>query len=79
MNNEELPYPEWQIPLQELILEFDREKLTQKMQMVESLIIERLLQLSEAGDGRNEQTALKDAIAILRVIKQERLEKHRDR
>jgi hypothetical protein len=73
MNDEELLYPEWQIPLQELVLEFDREKLAEKIRKVDSLIVQRLLQLVEAGDGREERAALNDGINILRVIKRERL------
>jgi hypothetical protein len=42
----ELKYPSWQTPLQEAILEFDPEKLAEKIQAVESLIFERLQVLS---------------------------------
>jgi hypothetical protein len=38
MSDSELKYPEWQAPLQELILEFDREKLPGKIQNVQILI-----------------------------------------
>jgi hypothetical protein len=51
MSDSELKYPEWQAPLQELILEFDREKLPGKMQNVGILISKRLQQLRDEMDG----------------------------
>ena len=42
MSEEQLKFPRWQAPLQELIIEFDREKLAEKVQKVEALISERL-------------------------------------
>jgi hypothetical protein len=73
MSDEELKYPKWQAPLQEAILEFDREKLREKIQDVETLIFERLQQLRQSSDGRSEQEAINDALSILRVIKRDRL------
>jgi hypothetical protein len=37
MGDEELKYPKWQAPLQDLILEFDCEKLREKVRKVESI------------------------------------------
>jgi hypothetical protein len=51
VHDEGLKYPEWQKPLQELILEFDRDKLPEKVQQVETPIFERLQQLSRGNDG----------------------------
>ncbi len=69
----ELPYPEWQGPLQEAILEFDREKLAEKAMKVEALILERLRQLQQSNDGHNERTAINDGLSVLRTIRRERL------
>jgi hypothetical protein len=71
--DEELKFPEWQAPLQEVILEFDREKLPEKIQKVETLIFERLQQLRQESDGRNEREAINNALSILRVIKRDKL------
>jgi hypothetical protein len=73
MSDSELRYPEWQVPLREVILEFDREKLRERIQKVETLIFERLQQLSQENDGRTEQEAINDALSILRVIKRDKL------
>ena len=36
MSEEELKYPEWQKPLQDLILEFDRKRLLEKVKKPEA-------------------------------------------
>ena len=70
-----LQFPEWQVPLQDLILEFDHSKLHEKMQRVEALIYQRLQQLQENSDGHiAEREAINDAISVLRVIKREKLD-----
>jgi len=74
MSNGKLKYPQWQAPLQEAILEFDREKLAGKLQNAEALILERLKELHEGSDGRSEREAINDALATLRVLKQEKLD-----
>lgn len=73
MSESELKYPEWQIPLQEAVLEFDRDKLREKIEEVETRIFERGQQLYQASDGRAERQALNDAVSILRIIKRDRL------
>jgi hypothetical protein len=73
MSDEELKYPQWQLPLQELILEFDREKLPEQLQKVETLIFERLRQLRQGSDGRVETLAIDDALSLIRMIKHDRL------
>jgi hypothetical protein len=73
MNDEELKFPEWQAPLQGLILEFDREKLAKKIQEVENLIFERQQQLNQAGNSYLEREAIQDALNIIRVIKRDKL------
>lgn len=68
-----LPYPEWQQPLQEAILEFDRDKLDEKVLKAEALIVERLRQLQESKNGLKERGAINDGLSTLRTIKREKL------
>ena len=74
MGDGELKYPKWQAPLQDLILELDREKLREKIQHVETLIFERIQQLGEGSDGRSELQAINDAMSVLRIIKRDKLD-----
>lgn len=46
--NNRFPFPEWQVPAQEVLLESDREELTLKVQRAENVISERLQQLQES-------------------------------
>jgi hypothetical protein len=73
MGDVELKFPQWQAPLQALILEFDREKVQEKIREVEALIFERLQQISESNDGHTERIAIFDALSVLRIIKRDRL------
>ena len=73
MNDEELKFPEWQVPLQDLILEFDPKKLAEKIQKVETVILERQQQLYQGSDGHAEREAIHDALNIIRVIKRDKL------
>ena len=68
MSEEELKFPAWQKPLQDLILEFDRERLREKIKKVEALISERYQQLGGASEGQAERDALSDALSIIRVL-----------
>jgi hypothetical protein len=73
MKDHNLKYPEWQIPLQEVILEFDLDKLPGKIQRLETLIFQRLQALRSSNDGADEHQAISDAVEILRTVKKERL------
>jgi hypothetical protein len=68
LNEDELQFPEWQKPLQDLILEFDRERLLEKVKKVEAMIIERQQQLALSSDSHVEREALSDALTIIRVL-----------
>lgn len=70
----ELPYPEWQCPLEELMLELDREKLVKKTLEVEAIVRDRLRQLQQSNDGDKERQAIRDGLHTLRTIKRERLD-----
>jgi hypothetical protein len=71
-NDLNLKFPEWQAPLQDLILEFDRDTMLRKMPEVETRIIERLRSLSRDGEAQDERNALNDALSVLRVLKRDR-------
>lgn len=69
----ELPYPTWQGPLKEVVVESDREKQFEKALEVESLILQRLRQLKESSNSHSERRAIDDGLSLLRTIKWERL------
>jgi hypothetical protein len=73
MSESELKYPSWQSPLQEAILEFDRETLAKKIHEVETLMVERFLEISSDADHHDERQALSDATTILRGLKKAKL------
>jgi hypothetical protein len=66
-------FPEWQASLEELILEFDRTKLHEKLQAAKTAIDGRLQQLGLQNNGERERDALNYALLILEVISRERL------
>jgi hypothetical protein len=73
MNDPELRFPEWQVPLQDLILEFDRELLPAKMQDLENRILARLQLVAQNQTDTSEQDALIDGLSILRILKRDKL------
>ncbi|MGA7916658.1 MAG: hypothetical protein WCA00_15600 [Candidatus Acidiferrales bacterium] len=73
MTDEVMKFPEWQAPLRALDQESDPDKLFEKVQHVEILILERLQVLFRGSDGRNEREALSGALHTLRVIKRDKL------
>jgi hypothetical protein len=73
MRNEETKYQKWQAALGEMQVETDPEKLSEKLQRVETLIQERLQDLYQKGDGSKEREALKEALFTLRIIKRDKL------
>jgi hypothetical protein len=73
MSDRETKFPEWQTPLGELREESDPEKLFEKVQNVEILILERLTVVFQGNDGSGERQALAEALHTLRVIKRDKL------
>ncbi|MGA7852505.1 MAG: hypothetical protein WCA15_04205 [Candidatus Acidiferrales bacterium] len=73
MSGEEMKFPEWQTPLRALAEESDPDKLFEKVQNVEILILERLQVVFQGSDGRGERVALAEALHTLRVIKRDKL------
>ena len=74
MDLDQLKYPVWQLPLQDAMQEFSRDKLPVKIQQVETLIFERLQQLQNSGDGAAERFAISEALELLRTVKHGRLD-----
>jgi hypothetical protein len=72
MENGELRFPKWQTPLQEVVLEFDREKLPGKIEKMEQLLYERLRELGPESEALEERTAISDGLSLLRIIKRDR-------
>ena len=73
MSEAEFKFPEWQSSLQELLLEFDSEKLNQKTHEVETMLLSRLEQLNQGRNDHGERDAIFDALRILRIIKRDKL------
>jgi hypothetical protein len=73
MDDGKMKYPEWQQPLLEAILEFDPEVLARKIRHAEVLIKSRRRELWADGKDANEERALEDALASLRILKRDRL------
>jgi hypothetical protein len=69
MNNSELKYPQWQLPYREAILEFDRNRLSDKIQKAETAVRERQQVLEQRANGQEERQALSDAISTLKILK----------
>lgn len=74
VNDRELEYPQWQKPLQDVILEFNLDKLPAKIYRAETLIFHRLQQLNSSHDGAGERLAINEGLEILRTVKRERLQ-----
>ena len=67
-------YPSWQKPYQEALLEFEPEKLKEKIIAAESAIFLRFRELAGVnGQATDERRALNDALHALSVL---RLEPH---
>jgi hypothetical protein len=62
-------YPQWQVPLDEAILEFDAQRLPVKIQIAEKAIHDRLQALTLEGHDLPERQALTDAQATLEVLR----------
>lgn len=69
----DLKYPDWQTPLRDALLEFDKDKLKQRLTDVETAIYNRQQALSTSADSRDERQAIEDALVTLRVLKRDSL------
>jgi hypothetical protein len=62
-------YPEWQIPVQEAMLEPDRATLLLKVQVAEAKISERLRQIERSSGGSNERDAMNRALKVMAAMR----------
>jgi hypothetical protein len=67
-NEGELKFHQWQKPIQDLILEFDRERLLEKNTSGGTMITKRHQELVWASDGHLEGEALNDATSSIGVL-----------
>jgi len=65
----DLKYPEWQRPIQAALLEFDPQKLQERIALAEAAISARLDRLSEVSDGEAERMAIEDGLRLLSFLK----------
>ena len=70
--SDELKYPKWERQFQEVVLELNHEKLTDKIQKLETAIFIRLQELQFDSDQHSERQAIDDALATIRVLKKEK-------
>jgi hypothetical protein len=68
---DELRYPEWQKTYHDALLEFNPQKLIQRVSTAETAILSRLQEIRIASDSRMEAQAIEDALNGLRVLKNE--------
>jgi hypothetical protein len=68
-----LLYPEWQIPVQDAILETSLAQFPENVCAAEGKISERLRQIGQSSGARHERDAMDFSLSLLRAIKQERL------
>ena len=66
-------YPDWQNEFRAALIELDREKLLERVQVAETAIFNRLQALSQSPDSHAERQAIDDALASLRFLKREKL------
>jgi hypothetical protein len=74
MDYRDLQYPDWQSPVQEALIELDKDKLKALVAAAEAAIFYRLQAISQDTDHTAERQAIRDAVASLRVVKREGLE-----
>ena len=69
--SDSFPYPEWQKPCHEALLELDQSKLRERIAAAEAAIVSRLKTTPAAFVSSVERRAIDDALAVLRVLKRE--------
>jgi hypothetical protein len=73
MEHDGLQYPHWQKPYQEALVELDKGKLKERVAAAEAAILDRLQVISSSSDQVAERHAIKDALAMLRFVRQTEL------
>jgi|HubBroStandDraft_6_1064221.scaffolds.fasta_scaffold01061_4 hypothetical protein len=69
-----IKYPDWQKPLQEAVVEVDKDRLKSRLGAAETAIFNRLQAISRIADDTAERQALTDALFTLRILKREALD-----
>ena len=68
---EDLAYPNWQKPVQEALVELDKDKLKERIAAAERAIAQRLEAIERSPADRAEREAMQHALSSLRVVKKE--------
>jgi hypothetical protein len=74
MSEIQLRFPEWQVPLQQAILEFDRAKFQEEIKKVEAMIHQRMQNLPQSSNSHDERVSISDALLLIRSLKRDRLQ-----
>jgi hypothetical protein len=69
-----IKYPDWQRPVQEALVEVDKEKLKSRVGAAETAIFHRLQAISSSSDHSAERQAIADALALIRALKRDALD-----
>lgn len=72
MSDGELKY-KWRPEFQEVVVEFDREKLIEKVQKFETAVFLRLQELASSSDHHGEREAIADAASTIAALKKNKL------
>ena len=65
----QLKYPQWQEPLQDVILEICRPDFSTKLDSAKGAILKRFLLWTNTNSAADEREALRDALATIRTLK----------
>jgi hypothetical protein len=69
-----IKYPDWEKPVQEAVVEVDKDKLKSQVGAAETAIFNRLQAISRSPDHAAEHQAIADALALIRVLKRDALD-----
>ena len=69
MGATQLRYPQWQGPLLRAVMETKPDSLSEKIQIAETAISQRLRELDRNPASKEERVALSDAVSTFRVLK----------
>ena len=69
MTTSDLPYPLWQMPLLQVVMEMKPNSLIKKIKIAETAVAQRLRELENKPCGKEERMALHNAVSTLRDLK----------
>jgi hypothetical protein len=67
--DERIPYPEWQEPFRQALLELDENRLSERVAAAEAAISNRLEVIEDDPLQQAERNAITDALSSLRILK----------